>query len=72
MDGSEIDGFQIRVDYSITDSAHKSVSCHKMVKELLCGFAQMIALQADSRSLFPPWQSNSSKYKRETRVQRQG
>merc|ERR1719193_1887335 len=23
MDGSEIDGFQIRVDYSITDSAHK-------------------------------------------------
>ena len=25
MDGSEIDGFQIRVDYSITDSAHKSV-----------------------------------------------
>ena len=45
MDGSEIDGFQIRVDYSITDSAHKSVlkfshhwPCQNlaiMVKELL-------------------------------------
>ena len=67
MDGKEIDGFQIRVDFSITDSAHKLV-----LKFYRNTFDPMIVLfQANTRGVFPPWKSHPAKWAGETRVQRQ-
>ena len=72
MDGKEIDGFQIRVDFSITDSAHRWVFVTNdwgLQTQRKCG-AYSLALtpfhllfldwQAHTRGVFPPWQGHTA------------
>ena len=81
MDVKEIDWFQIRVDFSITDSAHRWVfvtndlvlqSQWKYVAD--SGFhtlsSVVLDLQAHTRGVFPPWQGHTAELEREDRLQR--